>query len=145
VLIRNATYVMKMIKLSIRDILASKADLISMDLTISYKKYNTKDGWSSHQADIFGEDGVDAYRVSIKDKTGKEISRVGFGIYTSSLGRQVLECLNGDGGAELYVDPEYRRRGLASVMYDYAQEISGLQVKPSPSLTDDGQSFWSSR
>lgn len=43
------------------------------------------------------------------------------------------------------VHPHYRRRGLASAMYDYASELDGKPMAPSDRHTDDAASFWNAR
>lgn len=42
---------------------------------------------------------------------------------------------------ELHVDPEHRRKGIASKMYDYARNRSGKEIEPSKDQTDDGKAF----
>jgi GNAT superfamily N-acetyltransferase len=43
------------------------------------------------------------------------------------------------------VDPGYRRQGLASAMYDWAEDLSGLKFAPASSHTNDAEAFWSAR
>lgn len=43
------------------------------------------------------------------------------------------------------VPKEHRRKGIASAVYDYAQEVSGLPVNPSISQTPDAKRFWMDR
>lgn len=45
---------------------------------------------------------------------------------------------------DTYVRPEMRKQGLASMMYDYAQEL-GNDVLPSKHQTKAGKKFWKSR
>jgi hypothetical protein len=42
------------------------------------------------------------------------------------------------------VKPEYRRRGIARMMYDFAEEL-GNDLEPSHALTDPGKEFWRNR
>ena len=42
------------------------------------------------------------------------------------------------------VDDRYRRQGIATLIYDYAEEL-GNDIEPSDEQTDDGQAFWSQR
>jgi hypothetical protein len=43
-------------------------------------------------------------------------------------------------------NPEYRRRGIATAMYDYIERGLGYRLQPSPTWrTDDGKAFWASR
>ena len=54
---------------------------------------------------------------------------------------------------EVKVDESHRRQGIATKMYDYADEIVGSSVKPQvldpnvgdPDLTDDALNFWKER
>ncbi|CAB4241825.1 hypothetical protein UFOVP71_363 [uncultured Caudovirales phage] len=61
------------------------------------------------------------------------------------LGRGVFNDM-GDSveAASIDVDERYRRQGIASLIYDYAEEL-GNDVEPSDKQTDDGQAFWSHR
>lgn len=43
------------------------------------------------------------------------------------------------------VDPRFRRRGIASAMYDWAEDLSGLKFAPASSHTDDAKAFWKAR
>ena len=42
------------------------------------------------------------------------------------------------------VIPKYRRKGIATMMYDFAEEL-GNDVAPSEALTDPGKAFWRNR
>lgn len=43
-------------------------------------------------------------------------------------------------------NPEYRRRGIATAMYDYIEHRLGYGLKPSPTWqTEDDKAFWASR
>lgn len=42
------------------------------------------------------------------------------------------------------VKPEYRRQGIARMMYDFAEEL-GNDLEPSHALTDPGKAFWRDR
>ncbi len=46
-------------------------------------------------------------------------------------------------GVNVY--PEHRRRGVATAMYDYAEELLGVKLRQSTSQTDDGKAFWAHR
>ena len=39
----------------------------------------------------------------------------------------------------------YRRKGIASKMYNVAEKYSHLKIKPSPILSDDAKEFWKQR
>lgn len=41
------------------------------------------------------------------------------------------------------VDPQHRRKGLATAMYQHAEERFGKKIKPSDMQTSDGESLWS--
>lgn len=41
--------------------------------------------------------------------------------------------------------PDYRRRGIATTLYNYAEKLLGIKLKPSSSQTDDGKAFWQAR
>ena len=43
------------------------------------------------------------------------------------------------------VDREYRRRGIASKLYDAIEKYIGKAVKPSDTQSDDAQEFWKNR
>jgi len=43
---------------------------------------------------------------------------------------------------EVLVLPAYRRRGIATRMYQTIEEQAGRQLKPAVSLSDDGFEFW---
>ena len=45
----------------------------------------------------------------------------------------------------LYVNPEHRRKGVASGMYDKYREHTGRSVKPSNTQSDDAVAFWKDR
>ncbi len=41
--------------------------------------------------------------------------------------------------------PDFQRRGIATALYRYAENLLNIKIKPSPSQTDDGKAFWQSR
>jgi GNAT superfamily N-acetyltransferase len=43
------------------------------------------------------------------------------------------------------VDPNFRRKGLASAMYDWGEQLSGLKFAPASSHTDAAEAFWQAR
>ena len=43
------------------------------------------------------------------------------------------------------VVPDFRRQGVATALYDYAEQVLNVKIKPSSSQTDDGAEFWKSR
>lgn len=46
---------------------------------------------------------------------------------------------------DVMVIKDYRRKGIASWMYDYAEEICQKKIEPNISLSSDGQQFWNFR
>lgn len=67
----------------------------------------------------------------------KYLGQVRFVISTVDRPEPVLVAGN------LSVDPEYRRQGIASVMYQWAKEL-GNSIEPSHTQTDAGRAFWQS-
>lgn len=54
---------------------------------------------------------------------------------------------NGDGswsGSDLFVEPGWRRRGVATAIYDHVEK-AGLTVVPSDHPDEDGALFWDAR
>lgn len=47
--------------------------------------------------------------------------------------------------ADSEVAQVYRRRGIATAMYDFAEEVSGLKLSKSGAASADAQAFWASR
>ena len=45
--------------------------------------------------------------------------------------------------ASVFVDPEHHRKGLATAMYNLAEQESGLTVRPSEQQTESGEKLWS--
>lgn len=43
------------------------------------------------------------------------------------------------------VHPEYRRQGLSSAMYQWAEQISGKKFKPAESHSTDAEKFWAQK
>lgn len=43
------------------------------------------------------------------------------------------------------VDPRYRRQGLATALYDWAEALTGLKFAPASSHTSDAEAFWRAR
>jgi ribosomal protein S18 acetylase RimI-like enzyme len=41
--------------------------------------------------------------------------------------------------------PDWQRRGIATQLYNYAEKLLGVKLKPSSSQTDDGKAFWQAR
>lgn len=47
--------------------------------------------------------------------------------------------------ASVQVHPEFRRKGVASNMYDFAERVIGKRFKPAPSNTRTAKMFWKKR
>jgi GNAT superfamily N-acetyltransferase len=47
-------------------------------------------------------------------------------------------------GADLYVDPGWRLRGVATAIYDHVEK-AGLAIVPSTDPDEDGAAFWEAR
>lgn len=41
--------------------------------------------------------------------------------------------------------PAHQRKGVATALYNYAEKLLGVTLKPSSSQTDDGKAFWANR
>jgi len=48
-------------------------------------------------------------------------------------------------GTSLHVDPEHRRRGIATKMYDYVEQQLHTKLKPAFIDSDEGEAFWKAR
>lgn len=63
-------------------------------------------------------------------------------------GRKVGDTFFGEGdipgfiNGSVGVDPEFRRRGIASTMYKLAEDISGKKIIPETTHTADAEAFW---
>jgi 8-oxo-dGTP pyrophosphatase MutT (NUDIX family)/GNAT superfamily N-acetyltransferase len=99
-----------------------------------------KEGYSlRHKKDKHGFHNVYAY-----DKNGKQVGIAKFSYYLEPDQNNTSLEIKGLKGWELQVDPEHRRKGLATAMYKLAEEKSGLKIKPGV-LTDMGEIFWSQK
>ena len=81
------------------------------------------------------------FRIVAKSaKTGGEIGWVNFEINDNGFGPQnrKLEAL------DLVIQPEHRRRGIATEMYRFAREL-GNDIKPSTLQTSMGKKFWAKK
>jgi len=78
-----------------------------------------------HTGDVF-----QIYAYSMKDKPmGAVIFR-----YDDK-----CDCYMAD---DVFVNPDFRRLGIATVMYDFARNNLDVPIKPSDTQTDDGSAFW---
>lgn len=46
---------------------------------------------------------------------------------------------------DINIIPSFRRKGVASLLYDYIEEDQKIKLKPSNCLLDDGEEFWKNR
>jgi GNAT superfamily N-acetyltransferase len=74
---------------------------------------------------------------------GREIGRVYMRTYSPGPVPDNLPNMDLS-GEQLYVDPEYRRKGIATLMYNFVQEL-GNTVVPTDGVTPDGRKFWRAR
>ena len=66
-------------------------------------------------------------------KDGTQIGRVEFSIEGKNLQAD-----------QVVVNPEFRRQGIATMMYDYAESL-GNTIVPSMLLSPDSEAFWNAR
>ena len=50
-----------------------------------------------------------------------------------------------DFATSVEVSPGYRRRGVASAMYDAVEQLTGLPVRPASAQSPDARAFWNAR
>lgn len=98
---------------------------------------------------------------TIIDKQGREI-RLEFEAIDSGAGNYSIRAVNKDGNvigyagpgfdvrvgmsfADVDVSSEYRRAGIATALYDYAEELSGVKLSKSGVASADAEAFWKSR
>jgi GNAT superfamily N-acetyltransferase len=72
--------------------------------------------------------------VTAVDDMGNEIGKVRF--------VEVGDNLKCQPGSILYVDPNYRRKGIATAMYKYIEDKTGKLVVMGGNLTGAGRMFW---
>lgn len=74
--------------------------------------------------------------IKVHDAQGQEVGGTVLGHGPSSQGLYPYD---------LDVHPAHRRKGLATAMYNHAQQLLGKPVVPSRTQTGDAQAFWASR
>lgn len=80
------------------------------------------------------EDATD-FGIGVKDKAGKDVARTilrpnGQGEFSTHPYQQV------------FVNPEHRRQGIASTMYKFAEDQTGLKAVPSETQNSLGKALW---
>ena len=103
----------------VKDILGGEYTLTA---SAGYVGYGSKPGYKSQQ-----------FRIVAKTKSGVEIGWVNFENKDDK-----LEAL------DLSIQPEHRRKGIASEMYKFAKEL-GNDIAPSKLQTAMGKQFWSKK
>lgn len=73
--------------------------------------------------------------IIAKDKDGKIVGDL-------TMGRNIIQE---NYEASVEVDPEYRRQGIATNMYDFGEKIIGGKFTPATSHTPYAEAFWKSR
>jgi hypothetical protein len=76
----------------------------------------------------------DAFRLDFQLLHGGQA--VGQAVFTVMPSQQVVQAELAD------VQPEHRRRGLASAIYVCAEKITGCTLIPGANQTEDGKAFW---
>jgi GNAT superfamily N-acetyltransferase len=84
--------------------------------------------YTYHIEDVGGGDGI----IHAVDSSGRKVGDTFFGE------GDMPGFINGSVG----VDPEFRRRGIASTMYKLAEDVSGKKIIPEVTHTDDATAFW---
>jgi len=97
-------------------------------------------------ADAPDWDGEEMTTVIALDTDGKEIGRANFW-HESIESKYPLKPneISARGREEVWVHPLWRRIGLGSRMYDYAETVTGKRAVPSPRLSHEGLNFWRKR
>ncbi|PPD07128.1 MAG: hypothetical protein CTY28_10115 [Hyphomicrobium sp.] len=90
----------------------------------------------------------DAVRAAPKVANDLKITRTPGNLFTAFKGGKevgtfdVREMPNSISVAQAYVDPAYRRQGIASQVYGRIQDETGKALTPDRTLSEDGYAFW---
>jgi hypothetical protein len=76
------------------------------------------------------------YVIIAKHKSIGELARVTF---------DYSKKLNGWYGNDVSVDKNFRRFGMMTAIYDFAEELIGEKLVPSLSLSSNMKKFWNKR
>ena len=77
-------------------------------------------------------------QVNCYDKNGVQVGQAHFGYLTKDRGGHLS-------GLEVSVHSSHQRKGLASAMYDLAEEHYFDEIKPYPGHSIDASKFWKNR
>lgn len=77
---------------------------------------------------------VISVEVAALDSVGPAICEASFYLYRARAGSF----------EEIWVNPAWRRKGVATSVYDLMERL-GIEVSPSSELDEDGQLFWAAR
>jgi ribosomal protein S18 acetylase RimI-like enzyme len=85
---------------------------------------------------------------SVEFKTEKKNGRIV--VSALSDGKEIGKSIFDDGGDYIYaaatmVDKEFRRKGIASKMYDLAEETAGKKAQMASTASDNAKAFWENR
>lgn len=75
--------------------------------------------------------------IKVFSPEGSQISQATFYIMTDHLIHSDFH--------DVMVLEKYRRKGVASWMYDYAEEVCQKKIEPNIALSSDGKNFWDFR
>ena len=130
-------------------------ETVTIDIPVKESALNAEDSkkwkWISNKWNVpmDAESKASFGVLSVVDATDKE-----------GLAKQVIaKDSNGDVIGTLYagehsdgkmvgsveVRPDYRRKGVATEMYNYMEEVTGKKLKPAKKNSEDAQAFWSDR
>lgn len=89
----------------------------------------------SHEEIASSHPNKKAIDVFAHDRHGNQIGRatVEHSKYSHSKHAEVLD---------VEVKPEHRRKGVATAMYQHAEQVTGRELKPSKDRTESGTKFW---
>jgi hypothetical protein len=80
-----------------------------------------------------------AYEIFVTRGEGADLRVVALVFY----GKENHDDTQMEGAVE--VDPNFRRQGLATAMYNWGEELSGIEFRPAAAHTNDAEAFWQAR
>ena len=75
--------------------------------------------------------------------THPEDGDVGYARIQKEERRDRIKPYDLDHDAAIWVHKDHRRKGLGSAMYEYAEQLTGLRIHPSPQQSEAADSMWS--